>query len=462
MKDTITSPQVWTSPSPIDGELTRPKGVDLKFYEKVPSIRRDPTVRLAREFAIAPIIGSSWSIECRPEAPEGAKSFIEDQMAEIRSELLRTSLLGMIDYGWQPYERIVDLTPEYLYGIEEMKPLLQKITTVLVEEQNGKFWGLRQDPVIGATVEYTYLTQEECFVVAQDVEGTNWYGEPTLKAIEGCFDEGDQINKNARRYDKKIAGSHWVIYYPLGKSLYNGIEQDNGVIAKSLINSIEAVGGVAVPRAVFQALDSMNLTAATNESLQWKIELLSDKGGGQQPFIDRLKYLDVLKVRAFGFPERALMEGQFGTKAEAEAHADLAIMNMETKYNALVSQYNRRIVRYLMRLNWGAEYEKSVFLKAAPLADKAVAFLREIYKLVFQNPEGFMNELASLNMQGIREKLGMPILDPMQQPMIDPMTGQAVDPMTGLPIADPYAQDAAMIDEAGQPIMNDPQMEYAA
>ena len=53
-------------------------------------------------------------------------------------------------------------------------------------------------------------------------------------------------------------------------------------------------------------------------SLMWwnEIELLSDSGKGQQPFTDRQKYLDILKVRAFGFPERSILEGQFGTKAD--------------------------------------------------------------------------------------------------------------------------------------------------
>jgi len=51
---------------------------------------------------------------------------------------------------------------------------------------------------------------------------------------------------------------------------------------------------------------------------------MSATNTSQGSFIDRQKYLDALKMRAFGLPERSILEGSHGTKAEADVHADIA------------------------------------------------------------------------------------------------------------------------------------------
>lgn len=436
-REQITPPQVSTVNS-YDGELHRPKGVSVAFYDRVPDIRRDPTVKLAREFAIAPVLGGKWSVESEKSAPVEAQAVLEEEMARVRFELLRTAMLGRIDYGWQPYEKAFKCRQDSYVGIDFLKPLLQRITTILVEERTGRYWGLRQDVPVGlnsTTVgSEVYLTGVESFVVSQDVEGTNWYGEPTLKAVEGPYDEALQITKTAKKYDRKIAGSHFIVYYPLGTSKFKGTELDNGAIAQKLVESIEAVGGMAVPRSVVQAIDSMNIKAGNNEALQWKVELLTDAGAGQTPFIDRLKYIDVLKVRAFGLPERAVIEGQFGTKAEAEAHADLAIVNMETKHQDVTAQIQLGLVDQILLMNWGPSAVGTVRLVASPLADRALTFVRELYKLMLGNPQGFMQEAAAMDLGQLRERLGLPVLPP-----IDP----------SYDVYGEYASDAAAVDAAG-------------
>lgn len=270
-----------------------------------------------------------------------------------------------------------------------------------------------------------------------DVEGTGWYGEPVMKAIEGIYDEQAQINKSARKYDARIAGSHWVVYFPLGVSKYKGAEIDNGEIAKELIQGIEAMGGIALPRSVVQAYDALNAQAAKDESLQWKLDLLSDKGSGQTPFLERFKYLDILKVRAFGYPERAMLEGQFGTKAEAEAHTDLAILNFEMKHAQLVQQVNKQYVDWFLYVNWGPDAVSTVYITPAPLADRAIAFFRKLYETIIANPEGFANEAAVVDWMAVREQLGLP--PARQTPMETDIQqlDELMPPIEGMPVTDP-------------------------
>jgi hypothetical protein len=427
----------------VDGALTKPVGLAEAFYKKVRRMRRDPTIKMARWFAAAPILGGSWSYESRDDAPPGAKGLVREVMEDLRLGLLRTSLYGWMDYGWAPYERWHrthrdgSLRPV-------LKPLLQDLTSILVLESTGEYVGLRQDPLPGtyARSRWIDLNAEESCVVYLDEEGTNWYGEPVMKALEGVFDEGDEIALASKKYMRRIAGSHWVIYYPLGTSKWEGVAKvDNGEIAAALLQRVESVGGLTLPRAIIDSVDSLNAQAAANlDALCWRVELLTDSGAGQTPMNERSSYLDKLKVRAFGFPERALLEGQFGTKAEAEAHADLAISAMEGRHALLCEQYNRGdscgIVNDVLAKNYGPEHRDSVWVVPAPLADRALEFIKKLYELWFSNPAGFAEEMASIDKQAMRDRIGLPLLD---------------QPLAAMMAPGPWEQDMQLMDAAAQP-----------
>jgi len=428
-----TPPQVSTMISPMDGEMPRPATIGADFYRKAREIRRDPTIRMVRELSMAPLLMAEWEYVAADDAPPGAKELVESVMTQMRLPLLRTSLAGMCDYGWQPYEVIAEQRDDGV-SVPRVKPLLQDLTHILVNAADGTYFGLRQTPTVGTRIGWVYLLDQQSFVISQDVEGTNWYGEPTLRSLEKTYDESEVVNKSSRKYDAKIAGTHWVIYYPLGTSDYGGETLDNGAIAQKLLQQAEAVGGIAVPRSVINMLDSMNAAQANNEASQWKIELLSDSGKGQQPFTDRQKYLDILKVRAFGFPERSILEGQFGTKADAEAHADIAVSNLEVRHALVCLQYSLKVVNLVLTWNYGPQAKGKVWIKASPLADDKKSFFRQLYLAMIANPQGFMTEMSAVDMAQLRDKLGLPefqapsgSMDPWAS-MTDPATGQLLMP----------------------------------
>jgi hypothetical protein len=443
-----TPPQVHTSIA-YDGELTRPS-VGTLTYQKIRQIRIDPTVKMVRQFAVAPIVAGKWVIEAEDDAPEGAKEFIEKEITRHRLDLITQGMYGQIDYGWIAFERVIEDLPTGEWGIKWLKPLLHDITTILVDAGTGAYIGVRQQPnsIVSSPTQLAAqidLTGEETVLINAEVEGTNWYGEPVMKALEAIYDEQKVINTGARKYDQRIAGSHWIIYYPIGTSKYKGSTIDNGALAQELIRGIESMGGIALPRSAVEAFDQVTSQMSQQEASQWKLELLSDKGSGQTPFLERYKYLDILKVRAFGYPERAMLEGQFGTKAEAEAHADLAILNLEMKHAQLVQQVNRQLCDWYLRVNWGPDYCGKVFIKPAPLADRAIAFFRQVYLALVANRDGFYQEAAAVDWQAFRDSLGIkeapPIVDQMVQydeygnPI--PPSVDSVDPITGLPVTDP-------------------------
>lgn len=390
-----------------DNELPRPKDQPHTFYAKVREMRKDPTVALARALSIAPILAAQWSYEQENDAPVGAQEFISRMLAPLRFHILRSSFFGCIDFGWQAYEKIFEIREDGMCYLRKLKPLLQDITDILVDVDTGAFIGVKQEEFHHPSrPQGVALSVDKCLLLNIDVEGSNWYGESVMSIVEGPYDSHVKSNAGSERYDQKLAGSHWVIHYPQGQSKIDGSgeEVDNFIIAKRIIARLESSGAIAVPRQIAQHLDSMNESSPDS----WKIELINDPGG-QQTFMERMRYLDALKCRAFGLPERAVIEGQFGTKAEAEAHADIAILNMEARHMLIAQQINWHLVNQLLRYNYGPQAENKVYIQPAAIADLEKSWLRDLYTKIISDPNGFLTELDGIDLEALRDRVGIPV-----------------------------------------------------
>lgn len=372
------------------------------WFDKVREMRRHPTIAMVRDLAVAPALASPWSYESTEDAPEDALDFITEVMNPARLRLLRTAMLGCMDFGWQSFEKCFYVREDKKVYIHKFKPLLQDLTEIMIDLKTGAFDGLLNHGLDGSDIE---LKRDKSLLFSIDVEGTDWYGNATLRNAESSYDEWKVINAAASRYDKRIAGAMWVVHYPIGTSMYDNDEVSNDRIADIILNALESSGAIKVPRQIEA------LSADLNEQAPdaWKIELLTDGGAAKASFIDRQAYLDKLMIRAFSMPERAIIEGQFGTKAEAEAHADFAITNIELQHALYVQDINWHVVNQLLRINYGEQYENTVFIATSPLSDPHRAFLKETFAAVMGNPEGFIEAIEELDVNSLLEKLDLPV-----------------------------------------------------
>ena len=155
-----------------------------------------------------------------------------------------------------------------------------------------------------------YPTGTGAMLLSFGGEGSNLYGEPLLENVRDAWNEWRKANEVAARYDRKIAGAYLLLHYPsFGQGIdQNGAKLDNVYLAQRILDKLEAASGVAigdVPSELAPGQDP-NQTA-------WRLEVQGSAGGQQQGFVDRLRYLDSLKVRGMLLPERAILEGQGGT-----------------------------------------------------------------------------------------------------------------------------------------------------
>ncbi|MEI8375681.1 MAG: hypothetical protein WCJ35_22900 [Planctomycetota bacterium] len=363
-------------------------------YNAYRAIRRNGTIAMARELKVAPILASDWTIDADDDAPDEWKTLIEKIFMPLRDEFLAAALYyGDVDFGYTCFEKVIEPKDGYL-KLLRLKPLLHDITEICIGHQGG-FIGVRQ---LGKD-----LGLANSVHVGFRVEGSYLYGIPLLENARQAYNWWVDCNEGARRYDRKIAGAHIVVEYPLGSSIdRNGAEIENAVLARTVLDNLEAAGGVAIPRDMAAFMQQLNL-----ESPGWKIWIL-DAGASQQgSFIGRLEYLDKQLCRCLHIPERAMMEGQHGTLAEAEAHSDVVFTIQDIEHRRVTAELNRQAVDQMLSLNFGKGAIGKVRLKASPIVDEKKAYFKQIYAMLLGGPAG-QKELQSLDAASLREQLGLP------------------------------------------------------
>jgi len=398
---------------------------DSRFYpswyyyltpQRIREIKKDATVRLVRQAVSAPIIHTPWTIKTNEKAPAGAKEFIEDVFRHTRDWLLQGSIYGALDFGWMAYELVYQPTKDGKITISKFKQLLQDFTTILIYIDTGDFAGFTNWPLYTTyNIDRRYQAGWEVEVEEQyamninlEVEGTDWYGVSASSALDPLVSDWSDVNDSANRYDKKIAGATWVVYYPVGVTPYKGSEKPNHEIAELVLASLEASGGVAIPDEIQEWVSDLEDSIDKDIKGKWRIELISAQASSQASFNDRQKYLDNLKVRVFGIPERSLLEGSFGTKAEAETHAEIGLSTVDTKHRLIVNQYNKCAVNKLLKLNWGDDVIDTVWIEVAPLVSSRFNILKDLYSRILQSPDMGSQEITNLDMKQVREELAIP------------------------------------------------------
>lgn len=393
--------QVWVSPL-YSGNL----GV-LPLYRKfghaalheVRRLRRDPTIKLARWLSCAPIVSCPWTIESpKQNAPPGAVEFFEDLLQPLRVQLLQQISYSLVDYGWNCYEKIFSLREDGLVTVKRFKHLLHDLTDILIDPANGDYVGLKNG--------YAVLDTDSSMLHSFEPEGTDWYGNSVLFDTRQLQEDYRRLEEAAARYDDKIAGTHILIKYPEGESEFEGGMLDNAVIAQRVGQLIQSSGVVAIPVQVKDWVSEKN----TSDPGSWSIEFLTDGGAGVAAFVARQEYLDKLKVRAFGLPERTVLETEGGTRADAEQHTSFAIVNIDLRHQLIAQTIDRQAIDVLLRINWGPQSVGTVTIKPTPIADEAKPFLQQLYTAYLQGPNGIL-ESQDIDWHAIREVLGVSSMD---------------------------------------------------
>lgn len=376
-------------------ELPGLKDAPPGTYETYRAMLMDPTIALARAVVMAPLIGNTWAIQSKDDTPEDRVTFIEDMLDPMISTIIENSLLSL-DYGWAGFEKVFEVR-DGKFTLKRLKPLLHDITQIDINN-NGKFQGFKQAAI--------NLPVEKSLLFTNDRYGDNHYGRSRLENARQTWSWWIQANDGAARYDKKIAGVMPVVHYPPGKSIdKHGNSVDNYEIAQRFLDSIASGHGIAIPNEFMKFAE-----ADIPERRQWIVELMEDRGSRQPGFGDRLRYLDSLKFRGYLRPERSALEGQFGTKAEAETHGDLGLLDGEKKQKDIAQVVNWHVIDQLLVLNFGEDARGSIWYAPNPLQDASVQFARDLVKTMMSTPDGREEIRLYADLSQVVEVTKLPLL----------------------------------------------------
>lgn len=366
---------------------------------------RDPTIKLAIDIVTALLMRQPWTVD-GPD--ERICNFVWSQIEPYRKMIIRSAVRGMFHTGWRAFELVYDIqeniseelgTRQVLVGI---KALNERFTDPLAYKDTGEFAGVDNTSVSGEVVR---IDEDHCIFVSADEDGLGALPEPLLRSVQETFRKWEKCDEGAQRYDDKVAGGFLAIGYPVGTNKVRvgntTVDKDNVEIAELFAKSIKSAGYGLYPRKP----DPETGEFTKND---WTFEHVGSAGGLQPNFVTRAKYLDALKLRVCGIPERAATEGTFGTKAEAEEHADIAIMVNTERHDFILHGVNRGFTKPFCMANFGDAGAARLIL--GELDPDSRTLFSSIFTTLMGDPVFADRTAARVDVEMLMDKLNIPVL----------------------------------------------------
>lgn len=399
----------------------------MKGYDSAPAgtfstyrrMRGNPTVALARVVATMPIRAAETGYAAKEGVPDDVLEFVKGVMDPLWPLLVK-DLLYSLDYGFASFEKVWEQRDGRLvYG--KLKPLLPDMTTLLIDESSGKFAGLRQGDVT--------LGPEKSFLFSYDGEAGNWHGRSRHENIRQTWWQWEQACAKEGQYVTKVAGVIPQVEYPEGKSLdATGAEQDNFELAKRVLSTLGRGDGVAMPNTLAKyAGDLVRQGVDISKLKSWIISFLEVSGSHGAEITEIMRHKESLLMRGWLVPERAALEGEHGTLAEASEHGDLASTVAEATLKDMLLAVNRYLVNPLVVVNFGERYKHQVTMTTAGISSAQKAFIRQVVGGVITQPGNVDLFLRLMDLGVLFDQVGLPAREGAVASLSEPPDDMSAD-----------------------------------
>lgn len=366
----------------------------------------DPTIRLVQALIRGPIVSSQWTIAARDgiQVVEGAnkgvikngrvvripKAWLDamgDMLLPLRQSLM-PELLRYLSSGMRPFERVYERRNGLMW-LTKLKPLLPDWTTIL-DGGKGNFGGI---VARGAS-----LDARKSWILSNDVEAGNLYGLSRHEAAIDPWMDGQYSRVRSALLQAKVSGVVPIVYYRPGTTPVNNVPTDNSLIAKSIMNVLFGGSGACVPTTEYTDAELQEHPEFANLA-PWKIDFM--QAGDCSPALAGIRedrdFQDARKVRAWCWPERAMLEarrgglGQGDSKTHSDAgEADLELIDDDIAQQLSVGQplYDvPGVADEITALNWGEEYRGCILVRPVPLVDSKVSVYTSLIDAAMGNQQ---------------------------------------------------------------------------
>lgn len=340
-------------------------------------MRKNPTIALARMVATAPLRKMKFGINSKKGIDQARQDLIKDAIEDIRVPLIRNMLYG-VEYGHKPFE-IVWSMKEGWFVFKKIKPLAVDKTNPIIDKATGQFMGIEQEGVMLDPLYSFWYTHEQ---EDDDYNGTSRY-----QNVEQVFMTWEEVMKKMLQYLGKVSPIVPLIQFPVGRSKdRSGRTVENYKLAEALMRKLEDGAGIIMPNGFVEYARQLLDKGVSPEYLKaWSIEFLQGGAGHGGEYIEIMRHLESLMARGMYVPERAISEGQYGTKAEAGIHADLMFYMMEDLASEIARYINWYLVDKLLLVNYGPGQEGTVWVEPEAIVDEEKEIIKGINAEIFKD-----------------------------------------------------------------------------
>jgi hypothetical protein len=327
----------------------------------------DPALTMSRAAITAPIRAADKSYE----AVEGASDDRTERIRSVADRLWAEYVMEALDapsMGWAGFEKVWGRR-DGMWVIVDLKPLPQEGNTILVTP-TGAYAGLR---TLGLDNRQLDLSPLYSFVYTIDGKKRNFYGRPWHENARQTWHNKMMALVELAKLNKKASGIQPKMYYPPGTDSATG--KSNRDLATEYIAAYMGGNGLALP-SLAGTINADSLADYRNiqglaETALWdiKVEDFGNNAPAAASILAQIQYYNAELSRAWHVPERAVQEGQHGTKAEAETHGDIALTVAELVYGDICAAFNRGVVDDLLAVNFGEAARGTVMVKPGRLTD---------------------------------------------------------------------------------------------
>jgi len=380
-------------------------GLDDGWYATARELRCDPTVALARAILGAPIIKTPWRVQ---GSNERAVDILKKTLVPLQNTIMRDAVNSGIDYGWQAWET----RPQDVDGLKflRMKQLKHEYTKVYLDKQGLPLGVSNEAPNEAHKID---LFAPNYALTAANEEYGSPIGKPLLKNVENAMARYEEAEEAATMHINKVAGSHWILWYPgTGESKYEGESLPNSKIARLLLDSLKSSGNAALPVTESEMDEILTGSGGGDPKKSgWDLKMV-ESSSGVDPFLARQQYLDALKMRGLFVPERTALEGQFGTKAESSEHADIAMLAIEQWGQGIMNWINGPygMVASVLKLNGISWHPGIAQIVPLPLADDDKSFMREMIRTSLNNDKDQII-IQAIDLEKLADRTNTPMLE---------------------------------------------------
>jgi len=373
-------------------------------FELYRRMRRNPTVALARAVSTSPIKATPCAVRKRDDGSDDMRDFVKKEIDRLWPDLLHNVLFAL-DYGFAPFEKVWEVNPDGRWVYKKLKPLSVDMMNVKIDKRTGKFEGLKQSNA--------ELQPQKCFLYTYDKECGNYFGRSRHENIrEFAWHPWVKTAEKRAKYITKVSGVIPMIEYPLGESETKDGTKSNSDLAADVLKNLGTGHGVAMPNVYSPFAGDLQRSGADLKELKaWQISFLETKGRAGKEITDMMRHLEALMMRGWLIPERAAIEGQFGTKAESETQGKWALLVANLLLEDIVRHVNKYIVNPLLVYNFGENAKDSIYLESVGLDPLVQSFYQEVIKSVLANPVNTDLFLAMTDLNALFDKVGYPKKD---------------------------------------------------